>query len=211
MRSYVWMTATLAAVSACNSAPVQEKPVSASPQSPPAQVAPASPAHKAEIGDFGLDLTAMNPAVRPGNDFYAYANGKWLDSFEIPADRSSYGPFNKLEDLSEERVRGIIEQAASSHPREGTPEQKIGDYYASFMDQEAIEANGLTPVAADLKRIADAADRKEIATLFGTSGFATLFDIDLPPDLKNPDRYSIVITQSSLGLPDRDYYLKDDP
>jgi putative endopeptidase len=211
MKPYVLLAATLAVVTACASRPVQEKPVSANPQSPPPQVAPGTFAHKAEIGDFGLDLTAMNPAVRPGNDFYAYANGKWLDSFEIPADRSSYGPFNKLEDLSEERVRGIIEQAASSHPQAGTPEQKIGDYYASFMDQQAIEANGLTPVAADLKRIADAADRKEIAALFGTSGFATLFDIDLPPDLKNPDRYSIVITQSSLGLPDRDYYLKDDP
>jgi putative endopeptidase len=211
MKPYVLLAATLAVVTACASRPVQEKPVSANPQSPPPQVAPGTFAHKAEIGDFGLDLTTMNPAVRPGNDFYAYANGKWLDSFEIPADRSSYGPFNKLEDLSEERVRGIIEQAASSHPQAGTPEQKIGDYYASFMDQQAIEANGLTPVAADLKRIADAADRKEIAALFGTSGFATLFDIDLPPDLKNPDRYSIVITQSSLGLPDRDYYLKDDP
>jgi putative endopeptidase len=211
MKPYVLLAATLAVVTACASRLVQEKPVSANPQSPPPQVAPGTFAHKAEIGDFGLDLTTMNPAVRPGNDFYAYANGKWLDSFEIPADRSSYGPFNKLEDLSEERVRGIIEQAASSHPQAGTPEQKIGDYYASFMDQQAIEANGLTPVAADLKRIADAADRKEIAALFGTSGFATLFDIDLPPDLKNPDRYSIVITQSSLGLPDRDYYLKDDP
>jgi putative endopeptidase len=211
MRSYVWLAATLAALTACHSRAVEEKSVSAQPQSAPVQAAPAPPARKAAIGDFGLDLTAMNPDVRPGNDFYAYANGKWLDSFDIPADRSSYGPFNKLEDLSEERVREIIEQAASSHPQQGTPEQKIGDYYASFMDEQAIEANGLTPVAGDLKRIADATAKKDIATLFGTSGFATLFDIDLPPDLKNPDRYSIVISQSSLGLPDRDYYLKDDP
>ena len=98
MRSYVWLAATLAALTACHSRAVEEKSVSAQPQSAPVQAAPAPPARKAAIGDFGLDLTAMNPDVRPGNDFYAYANGKWLDSFNIPADRSSYGPFNKLED-----------------------------------------------------------------------------------------------------------------
>ena len=79
------------------------------------------------------------------------------------------------------------------------------------MDQAAIETNGLTPVAGDLKRIATADTKAQIATLFGMPGFASLFDLDLPPDLKNPDRYSVVISQSSLGLPDRDYYLKDDP
>jgi predicted metalloendopeptidase len=79
------------------------------------------------------------------------------------------------------------------------------------MDQSAIETNGLTPVEGDLKRISSAATPAQIATLFGLPGFASLFDLDLPPDLKNPDRYSVVISQSSLGLPDRDYYLKDDP
>jgi predicted metalloendopeptidase len=165
----------------------------------------------AAIGDFGLDLAAMKPDVKPGDDFFDYANGHWLQTYEIPADRSSFGAFNRLEDLSEERVRGIIEQAAAGHPAAGSPEQKIGDYYAAFMDQASIEANGLAPVAADLQRIASASSRKQIATLFGQPGFASLFDIDLPPDLKNPDRYSVVISQSHLGLPDRDYYLKDDP
>jgi putative endopeptidase len=165
---------------------------------------------RAEIGEFGLDLTAMKPDVKPGDDFFAYANGKWLDSFEIPADRSSFGAFNRLEDLSEQRVREIIEQAAAARPPTGSAEQKIGDYYASFMDQAAIEANGLAPVSADLQRIVGARSHREIARLFGQPGFASLFDVDLPPDLKNPDRYSVVIRQSHLGLPDRDYYLRDD-
>src|SRR5207245_8343569 len=78
-------------------------------------------------------------------------------------------------------------------------------------DQAAIEANGLAPVQDDLKRISAASSRQDVATLFGTAGFASLFDLDLPPDLKNPDQYSVVISQSQLGLPDRDYYLKDDP
>ena len=166
---------------------------------------------KAAVGDFGLDLATVQPSVRPGDDFYAYANGKWLDTFQIPADRSSYGAFDKLEDLSEERVRQIIEGAAAGHSAAGSPEQKIGDYFSSFMDQKAIEANGLTPVSADLQRITTAKSKDDIATLFGSPGFASLYDLDITPDLKDPDRYSVLISQSSLGLPDRDYYLNDDP
>jgi putative endopeptidase len=184
------------------STPVEDKAVSTQP---------ADLAHKAAIGSFGLDLSAGNAAVKPGDDFFAYASGSWYDHFEIPADKTSYGAFNKLDDLSKQRVREIIEQAAAAHPAAGTPAQKIGDYYAAYLDQAAIETNGLTPVAGDLKRIATADTKAQIATLFGMPGFASLFDLDLPPDLKNPDRYSVVISQSSLGLPDRDYYLKDDP
>jgi putative endopeptidase len=79
------------------------------------------------------------------------------------------------------------------------------------MDQAAIETNGMAPAEGDLKRIAAAATKVDVAKLFGLPGFSSLFDLDLPPDLKNPDRYSVVISQSSLGLPDRDYFLKDDP
>jgi putative endopeptidase len=190
------------AVAPCYSASVEDKSVSTQP---------AGLAHVAAIGTFGLDLSAGNSAVKPGDDFFAYASGKWYDHFEIPADKTSYGAFNQLDDLSKQRVREIIEQAAASHPAAGTAAQKIGDYYAAYLDQAAIETNGLTPVEGDLKRISSAATPADIATLFGLPGFASLFDLDLPPDLKNPDRYSVVISQSSLGLPDRDYYLKDEP
>ena len=167
--------------------------------------------HKAAIGGFGLDLTAGNTAIKPGDDFFSYANGNWYRTFQIPPDRASFGAFNQLDELSKQRVREIIEAAASSHAPAGSPAQKIGDYYAAYMDEAAIEANGLAPAQGDLKRIASAATRNDIAKLFGSPGFASLFDLDLPPDLKNPDRYSVVISQSRLGLPDRDYYLKDDP
>jgi predicted metalloendopeptidase len=166
---------------------------------------------KPAIGAFGLDLSAGNTAVKPGDDFFSYASGTWYKSFEIPPDRSSFGAFNELDELSKKRVREIIEQAAASHPAAGTPAQKIGDYYAAFMDEAAIEAKGLEAVKPDLHRIDAAATKEDIAKLFGAPGFASLFDLDLPPDFKNPDRYSIVISQSQLGLPDRDYYLKDDP
>ena len=163
------------------------------------------------IGDFGLDLSARNPQVKPGDDFFAYANGGWYDSFTIPADKSSFGPFDRLDELSKERVRGIIEQAAGAHAAAGTPEQQIGDYYAAYMDQAAIETNGLAPAQGALQRIAAAGTRAAIAHLFGEPGFASLFDVQLPPDFKNPDRYCVFISEATLGLPDRDYYLKDDP
>ena len=201
-RAPALLLALAVAAAPCYSAAVEDKSVSTQP---------AGLAHEAAIGAFGLDLSAGNSAVKPGDDFFAYASGKWYDHFEIPADKTSYGAFNQLDDLSKQRVREIIEQAAASHPAEGTAAQKIGDYYAAYMDQSAIETNGLTPVEGDLKRISSAATPAQIATLFGLPGFASLFDLDLPPDLKNPDRYSVVISQSSLGLPDRDYYLKDDP
>jgi predicted metalloendopeptidase len=163
------------------------------------------------IGNFGLDLGARNGQVRPGDDFFAYANGGWYESFTIPADKSKFGPFDMLDELSKQRVRRIIEHAAAAHPAPGTPEQQIGDYYAAYMDQAAIEANGLTPAQDDLQRIATARTRADIARLFGEPGFASLFDVQLPPDFKNPDRYCVFISEATLGLPDRDYYLKDDP
>jgi len=209
MRPLSWMPALLALV-ACAAKPVEEKPVPLNTQSDATQVDPPSRA-KAAIGDFGLDLSARNPAVKPGDDFFAYANGRWYDSFTIPADKSSFGPFDRLDELSKERVRGIIEKAVAAHAPLGTPEQQIGDYYAAYMDQAAIEANGLNPAQADLQRIAAARTPKDIAHLFGEPGFATLFDVQLPADFKNPDRYCIFVSEATLGLPDRDYYLKDDP
>jgi predicted metalloendopeptidase len=167
--------------------------------------------NKPAIGAFGLDLTAGNTTVKPGDDFFSYASGAWYKGFEIPPDRSSFSTFNELDELSKKRVREIIEEAAASHPTAGSPAQKIGDYYAAFMDTAAIEAHGLEPAKADLHRIDSATTKNDIAKLFGAPGFASLFDLDLPPDFKNPDRYSVVISQSQLGLPDRDYYLKDDP
>jgi putative endopeptidase len=177
-----------------------------------AEAVPAAAAQpKAAIGDFGLDLSAGNHSVKPGDDFFAYANGAWYDAFTMPADHSSFGPFDKLDELSKERVRGIIEHAAAAHAAAGTPAQQIGDFYGAFMDEAGIEARGLAPAQPDLERIAAARTRADIARLFGLPGFATLFDVQLPADFKDPNRYCVFISQSSLGLPDRDYYLKDDP
>jgi predicted metalloendopeptidase len=206
-----FLAALALAAAACTSTGVHESAPPAASAAPAPAAAPAPPAAKAAIGDFGLDLTAGKAEVKAGDDFFAHANGKWFDTYSIPEDRSSYGIFTTLDEMSQQRVREIIEQAAASHPAPGSPEQKIGDYYASFMDQAAIEANGLAPVRADLGRITAAAAKKDIATLFGAPGFQSTFEVGLSPDLKNPNVYSIGIGQGGLGLPDRDYYLKDDP
>lgn len=201
MKKSLLLIVALALQSGC--AKEQPKPVAEAKAD-----APAAP--KVELGEFGLDLSAGNPQVKPGDDFFAYASGKWYDTFEIPPDRASYGPFHKLNDVSEERVKTLIEKAAQSNPAAGTPEQKVGDYFASFMDEAGIEAKGLTPIEADLARIQAAKTKKDIATLFGLQGFMSTFGVGISPDMKNPSRYSIEIGQSGLGLPDRDYYLKDD-
>jgi putative endopeptidase len=223
MRSASLLVALLAAAT-CAATPVKEKSVtvtsdptaaggSSAAAGAAATVAPpaATVAAKPVIGDFGLDLSAGNPNVKPGDDFFTYANGGWYEKFTIPADHASFGPFDRLDELSKERVRAIIEQAEAAHAADGTPQQQIGDYYAAYMDQAAIEARGLAPAAGDLQRIAAARNHADIARLFGEPGFASLFDVQLPADFKNPDRYSVFISESTLGLPDRDYYLKDDP
>jgi putative endopeptidase len=190
----------------CSSKHPEEKPAA-----PPAPAAVSAPHPRAAVGEFGLDLAAGDPSVKAGDDFFFHANGHWYQTFQIPPDRSSFGAFVQLTELSTSRVRMILEQASTAGATGGTPTQKIGDYYASFMDQSGIESRGLAPAQADLQKIQAARSRRDIAALFGSPGFASLFDVQLPPDLKNPDRYSIVISQSSLGLPDRDYYLKPDP
>ena len=127
MRPLSWMPA-LVALAACATKPLEEKtlPVNAQP-APSAALSTSAAASatasdpsargKAAIGDFGLDLTAINRAVKPGDDFFAYANGAWYERFTIPADKSSYGPFDRLDEISKERVRGIIEKAAAMRCR----------------------------------------------------------------------------------------------
>jgi putative endopeptidase len=121
----------------------------------------------AQIGDWGVDLTARNTAIKPGDDFYHYANGAWLDTFEIPADLSSYGSFTILTLRGEEQIKGIIEEQAKARSDEITVGWKIGELYNEFIDQDALNAKGLTPLDAYLKMIAASKSLDEIAALTG--------------------------------------------
>ncbi|MBS0364289.1 MAG: M13 family metallopeptidase [Proteobacteria bacterium] len=210
MKHLLW-NAVIVTAAACSTAFAAQSSATDGQGAAIAPLAAGGAAGKAQIGDIGLDLGARNLRVRPGDDFFTYANGTWIDTFQIPPDRASYGAFHKLDELSKQRVHSIIEQAASAGAAHGTAQQQIGDYYAAFMDQDGIEARGLAPAQPGLQRIAAASSRADIARLFGTLGYASLFDTQIVADFKDPDRYGVFVSESTLGLPDRDYYLKDDP
>jgi putative endopeptidase len=174
--------------------------------------APAAPAvTKPVFGTFGVDLTTRKASVKPGDDFFASVNGAWLDSFPIPADKASYGVAEKLDDEARANVRAIIEDAAKAKAAAGTIEQKIGDFYASFMDTARIESAGINALKPELDRITAARTPSDLSRLFGEPGFQSPIGVYIGPDDKNPDAYMVNLIQSGLGLPDRDYYLQDDP
>ena len=163
-------------------------------------------------GAFGLDLTAGDASVKPGDDFFLYANGHWVKTEPLPADLSRWDSFDILREKATADVHAILEAAAAGKSAAGSVDRKIGDYYAAFLDAAAIETKGLAPAAAGLAAIAAAASYEDVARLM------TRADLDLPApiefgitlDRKHPDRYVVGVSHGGLGLPDRDYYLRTD-
>ena len=154
--------------------------------------ASVAPAGRAEIGTWGLDLTSHDTTVKPGDDFYRYADGKWLDANQIPADRTSWGSFIELADRAEHNVRAIVEslpQDAAS----GSTEQKVGDYYRAYLDTNAIERAGLAPAQPGLKAIAATRTHAQLAELMGRPdlGLKSPLIVAITLDQKNPDRYIV--------------------
>ncbi|HEY0800507.1 MAG TPA: M13 family metallopeptidase N-terminal domain-containing protein, partial [Steroidobacteraceae bacterium] len=166
-----------------------------------------------QLGSFGVDLTAQDKSVKPGDDFFRYVNGHWLATVKIPADHSSWGAFEELQEQAEADVKAIIEASAAAHASEGLNEQKIGDFYAAFLDRVKINRLGLTPARHGLDAIAAIKNHEQVAALIANPRFPVdgpiAYSITL--DEKNPDRYIVGIEQSGLSLPDREYYLKSDP
>jgi predicted metalloendopeptidase len=150
-------------------------------------------------------------AVKPGDDFYRYADGHWLDTHQIPADRTRWSSFDELDERSQQQVLSIVQALPADAP-EGSDAQKVGDYYRAFIDSAAIEQKGLAPARAGLDAIAAAKNHHDLTRLMGRVdlGLTAPLRLAITIDQKNPDRYMVVVTQSGLGLPDRDYYLKDD-
>jgi putative endopeptidase len=160
-----------------------------------------------EIGSFGFDTAGMDKSVAPGTDFYNYANGAWERNTPIPDDKSNYGMFTVLADLSLERTRGILEA------ERGNPNSQIGNAYAAYLDTAAIEAKGLAPVQPWLNRVKGLNDKSGYAALVAEAaknGVGGPFGAYVSIDDKQPDQYALQMGQSGLGLPDRDYYLSTD-
>jgi putative endopeptidase len=168
---------------------------------------PASP--RAAMGTFGIDLTAMDTAVKPGDDFYRYVNGAWVSTFTMPADKARYGVFDALRDKSEVDVRSLLDELAATPAAAGSVQQKVADLYRSWMDEAAIEARGIDPLKPDLDAIAAARTKTDVVRLMGNIDYAGPVGLYISPDPADPTRYVVNVTQSGLGMPVRDYYLNE--
>ena len=166
----------------------------------------------------------MDRAVAPGDDFFAFANGAWIKATAIPPDRSNYGVSAVMGELTAKRTAGLIQEAAAAGDGAGADAKKIGDCYASFMDEEAIEAKGLAPLQPWLDRIAALANLQQLSRALGSSlradvdvlnntNFYTgnVLGLWVAQDLNDPSSYSPFLLQGGLGMPDRDYYLDPSP
>lgn len=162
---------------------------------------------KAELGAWGIELDNRDTAVKPGDDFFRHVNGGWLAKTEIPAEKASYGAFDYVFDKAETQVRAIIEEGGAG-AADGSIQKKIGDFYAAFMDEAAIEQKGAAPLKASLDAIATAPDKAALCALFGAPGYPTPIETYVNVDSKNSARYLLNVTQAGLGMPNRDYYLE---
>ena len=161
----------------------------------------------------GINKKNMDTLVKPGDNFAMYVNGTWMKTAKIPADKSSYGAFDMLYDQSQKDVKAIIEEAAKGNNAEGTDEQKIGDYYASFMDRKSRDAKGIAPIQPELKAIDAIASYDDLAAYFGKAnraGVSIPFSVSVMSDFKDPTKHTLITWQGGLGLPEREYYLATD-
>ncbi|WP_263368553.1 M13 family metallopeptidase [Edaphobacter bradus] len=178
-----------------------------------AQTAPAQ---------HGIAISSIDTSVRPGDDFYHYANGSWIKNTDLPADRASLGVFNILADRSEKRTAAIIEQADQSNPSPGTDARRIADLYHSYMDEAAIEKNGLKQLKQHLAEIDSIHNQHELARALGltlradvdalnNTNFHTMnpFGLWVAPSFNDSDHYTAYLLQGGIALPDRAYYLTD--
>jgi putative endopeptidase len=161
-----------------------------------------------------FDLSAFDRSADPCADFYQFACGGWVKSNPLPPDQSRYGRFDELQERNRDVLHGILEKVAPPAAGRDATDQKIGDYYAACMDEPAIEALGLKPLEAPLARVAAVSDRGALAAVVASlhrSGASAFFSFDSTQDFKDPTQVIAEADRGGMGLPDRDYYLKDDP
>ena len=163
-------------------------------------------AAKPVYGTWGFDYAGMDKSVKPGDDFWAYANGAWSRTTDFAPDRSSAGVSVKLVDQAEIDVRDIVE-ALAKDPNAAGANRKVGDFYGAWMNEAAIEAAGTKPLRPYLARIDAVKSRTDLIRLFALPGFAAAVDVGIIPDPADPTHYVAFASQPDLGLPDRDYYL----
>ena len=175
------------------------------------KVATAAVTEKAELGSFGVDLTARNEAVKPGDDFFMYASGTWYDNYVMPADKTRYGAFSGLAERSEGDVKAIIEEIAARKDL-NAEEKLVADFYNAYMDTETLNKLGVAPIKPLLSEINDIASTDDLAEMFGKSwltGNKAPFGGGMWFNRLDPNKYEMSLGAGGLGLPDRSYYLED--
>jgi putative endopeptidase len=167
---------------------------------------------KPQYGAWGFDMTGVDKSTKPGDDFFRYANGAWVERTAIPADKSSYSLRLAMTDAVQQRLHDMMENAAAHADHEpATLDGKVGAFYKSFMDEERINDLGIRAIEPQLDAVRHADTREMLAALMGRSNSdveQSLFNVGIDVDLKDPKHYAVYISQGGLGLPDRDYYLK---
>lgn len=197
-RTFV-VTLTLCAFAACTR-----------PSAPEPKAAEAEGKARAEIGEWGFDTTGMTDTVAPGEDFDTFANGAWKARTEIPADRSSIGTFVQLRIEAEDDIHAILQDLADEKQAPGSLEEKVGMAFGAWMDVEAINARGAEPLAPYLAEIA-ALDSKGALLLYNVLHSTLPYGVGIIPNPADTTQYIAFVAQSGLGLPEREFYLKDDP
>ncbi|HSE62238.1 MAG TPA: M13-type metalloendopeptidase [Thermoanaerobaculia bacterium] len=180
---------------------------------PAATSTPPAPTAAERFGKWGVDLEGMDRSVKPGDDFFRYVNGKWAAKTQIPPDKTSFGAFVILRDLSEARVRALLDRwAADKTLKPGSDEARVAAIYRTFLDEKTAERLDAKPIQPRLEEIRKAESREGLARLMGRSlGIfgRSFFGAGVSDDAKNPDRYALYLSQSGLGLADREFYLRD--
>lgn len=172
--------------------------------------APAADLAAPRMGAWGFDMSGRDPATPAGKDFFAHANGSYVDHLVIPADRSSFGAFDSLRELSVDRMHAVLE-AAAADPAPSADRKRLATLYRNFMDEKTVSDLGARPLQPALQEIRAARSPKDVARLMGraASGFGgSVFSVFISDDARNPQAYAVYLSQSGLNLPDRDYYLE---
>ena len=181
---------------------------------PPAVSASAQRPAQQPVLRSGIDLQYVDSSVRPQDDAYQYLNGKWLRTFQLPPDKGAVGSFTAIEDGTEEQLRSIVESLDQATPVDGDADaRKLADLYASYMNEEQLEALGLKPLQAEFAAIDAAKDMNALPTLMAhmnAIGAGAPYGLGINLDARNSTQYAVILFQGGLGMPDRDYYLKDD-
>jgi len=195
----------IASLAACVSNQAPAPAVPAAPAAPP-------PPPRATLPS-GIDLQYVDSAVRPQDDVYQYLNGKWLRDYQLPADKGAVGSFTTVQDKTGEQLRTIVDSLGQAQGNADPEAKKLADLYASFLNEDRLEALGIKPLLAEFAAIDAIKDRNAIPNAMAhltAIGAGAPFSLQVNPDARDSAQYAVILHQSGLGMPDRDYYLKDD-